>query len=215
MKKTTVLLLVTLIFSCKGNTNKSNDTENSIEKIAQEEVKEDIISSVAIPDFSKWYNNEITFSDSEESYKNEFSKLISRNNSNKPGYSSIDNLKIFNGSTYRLSVIVKRAGVGKNFALRMQGVYPNRVDAVFDLETGIVKEALISGEGFAENSKAEIESLENGWYKCILYADVFSEYIRVVLGPTTNKLKTGLWETRTGEKSNAYILTSVLLLEEL
>lgn len=214
MKKIALVLLITTIgLACK-NEPKSNIKPTHVEQDKKVVAEINSLSTVDIPDLSKWYNNEITIIDSEESYNGELAKLISRNDSNKPGYSGIDNLNIFYGSTYRLSIIIKRADIGKNFALRMQGVYPNRVDAVFDLETGIVKEALISGEGFAENSKAEIESLGNGWYKCILYADVFSEYIRVVLGPTTNKLITGLWETRTGEKSNAYFIPSSLKLEE-
>ena len=97
----------------------------------------------------------------------------------------------------------------------MQGVYPNRVDAVFDLETGLVKETLISGTELAENNKATMESLGGGWYKCSLYADIFAEYMRIVFGPTTNKLKTGLWETRTGELSNTIIVTKSLQLLEL
>ena len=35
------------------------------------------------------------------------------------------------------------------------------------------------------------------------------------MGPTTNKLKTDLWETRTGKQSNALIIVNSLKLDEL
>jgi GDPmannose 4,6-dehydratase len=62
---------------------------------------------------------------------------------------------------------------------------------------------------------ATIEHLGGGWYMCSLSANLFNDYVRVVMGPTTNKLKTGLWETRTGKKSNALIVANSLKLDEL
>lgn len=215
MNKVLLALLLLIIVSCK-NESKQKNAEELTKEVLKEEKKENILSEAVIPEFSQWFSNKILFNQSDtENYNGEMIYLMEREDASQPGYSGINNIKIRNGSTYKFSVIVKRASIGKNFALRLQGVYPNRVDAVFDLETGLVKESIITGAELAENDNAIIESIGDGWYKCSLYADVFADYVRVVFGPTTNKLKTGLWETRTGEKSNTLIVPTSLKLEEL
>ena len=215
MKYLILGVFILTMFGCK-NENKENKTEDTTNQAIVVENKENILSEAIIPEFSQWFSNKITFIQSEsENYFGETTYLMAREDATQPAYSGINNIKIQNGSTYKFSVLVKKADIGKNFALRIQGVYPNRVDAVYDLEAGIVKESLITGVELAENDRATIEPMGDGWYKCSLYADVFANYVRIVFGPTTNKLKTGLWETRTGEKSNTFIIPTSLKLEEL
>ncbi|GAA3656689.1 hypothetical protein [Flavivirga jejuensis] len=69
--------------------------------------------------------------------------------------------------------------------LRIQGVYPNRVDVVFDLENGKVKG--YKGTQDFQNVHTTIESLDDGWYKCSLNLDVAADKIRIILDPTTSE----------------------------
>jgi hypothetical protein len=213
MKKIFLVVFVLTLFACNNKSKEEKDTEIKTEK--KKEKAEAFLSKVVIPESSVWFKNEISITDSSESFNGDYASLISRTSAHKSAYSGINNIKVTIGSNYKLSVIAKKGSVGKNFALRMQGVYPNRVDAVFDLETGLVKETLLIGTELAENNKATMEFLGDGWYKCSLSADIFANQMRIVFGPTTNKLKTGLWETRTGELSNTIIVTESLQLLEL
>lgn len=221
MKKIIGLLVILLIASCKNESKEDSNNKAKITepvKVETEEVetKDIVLSEVSIPEISTWFKNGLSVEDVADTYKSESVVLISRLDPGKPSYSGIDNLKTQYGSTYRVSAVVKKADVGKDFALRIQGVYPNRVDAIFDLESGLAKEPMISGnDDLAENPKATIEELEGGWYKCSLYADVFAEYVRVVLGPTNGNLNTSLWETRTGQNNSVYFVPSLLTVSEM
>ena len=215
MKKIILLIAVTVLLSCKSERKKTVNS-NGLNKKIETSISEAAISTVSLPSFDEWFRNKIDFTVLQETHLMGPVNIISRVLENQSAYVSINNLPVYNGSTYKLSVVVKKFENDKNFALRFQGVYPNRVDAVYDLETGIVKEVLLSGNDvMAQNQKATMEYLGDGWYKCSLYADLYADYVRVVMGPTTNKLKTGLWETRTGKKSDALIITKSVKLEEL
>lgn len=212
MKKIILLLVVAIIFSCKNSKQK----EPSQDIFETQSVSHSILSTVSLPSIDNWGRNNIEFTSSQETHPIGPVSTISRVSKNESAYVSIDNLPVYSGSTYRLSVVVKKFKNDKNFALRFQGIYPNRVDAVYDLETGIVKEVLLSGaDEMAQDQIATIEHLGGGWYMCSLSANLFNDYVRVVMGPTTNKLKTDLWETRTGKKSNALIIVNSLKLDEL
>jgi hypothetical protein len=216
MKKIISFIIIVLVCSCKSETKEKTKDETKIEEPVKVETKDIVLSEVAIPDLSTWFNNGINTTEVIETYNEQSVVLISRDDPSKPSYSGINNLKIQLGSTYKISAVVKKADIGKDFALRIQGVYPNRVDAIFDLSSGTAKEPMISGDDqLAENPKATIEDLGNGWYKCSLYADVYADYMRIVLGPTNGNLKTSLWETRTGQKNSIYFVPSMLQALEM
>lgn len=220
MKKVFLVLLVIFTISCKKNKEIKVDTNDPIinsKKIEEPIKKEEVfLSESKIPEYSNWVNNGIQITKSSEIFNGASAILMSRENATKSAYTGMNNLKVEYGSTYKTSVVVKKGTIGKDFALRIQGVYPNRVDVIFDLETGIAKEPKISGDDeLVENAKVTIESLGNGWYICSLYADIYAKYIRIVLGPTKGNLNTTLWETRTGEKSTVLVVPSTLKLQEL
>lgn len=216
MKKIILVVVLLITFSCKNEKKEVKEPKIINKEIVEPvKVQEIVISESKIPPYSNWINNGIIISETSENFNGEGVILMSRENGTNSSYTGLNNLMVEYGSTYKVSIIVKKGGVGKDFALRIQGVYPNRVDAIFDLETGKVKEPKISGDDeLAEKAKATIESLGNGWYKCSLYSDIFAKYVRVVLGPTKGNLNTTLWETRTGEKSSTYIVPLSLKLEE-
>lgn len=61
---------------------------------------------------------------------------------------------------------VASAGSGRYVSIRMQGSYPSRVDAVFDLQNGVVAGGYPTVSGTFTSPSASIVSLGNGKYLC-------------------------------------------------
>lgn len=209
MKQIILLIAVTMVFSCKSEKKKSPKIEAIKYK---EEAK--VLSEVKIPNLLNWYNNGIDMTEATILYSQEQVYNISRKNPDKPAHMAINNLEVFSGSTYRISVILKKGEVSSHFGLRVQGVYPNRVDVVYNLDKATINGPVGTGD-LSENEKASIENLGDGWYKCILTIDLYSKYIRLVFGPTKNTMKNTLWETKTLINNDVYIVPSSLKIEEL
>ena len=76
-----------------------------------------------------------------------------------------------------------------------------------------MKEVVDVGEFF--NGEAKIEDIGEGWFKCSLIAEVNSNKMKIILGPTSGLGKTITWEGATNEKSSVHIIPSSLVLEEL
>lgn len=208
MKKIILLIAVTVLLSCKSK-HKKTANSNGVNKNI-----ETPISEALIPNVSRWDRISIKLTRENDLFNNQEIFLMTRVDESKPAYGSFQHVKIESGSTYKLSVIVKRAEIGKGFAMRVQSVYPDRVDAVFNLEKGEVVNTKISGKEFAENIKATIQPMKGGWYKCTLVSDLFSDHIRVVLGPTNANINPAIWETKTLINNNVYIVPSSLKMEE-
>ena len=102
------------------------------------------------------------FNESPIKYHGSEVKLMTKLDGYKLAFSALHNVKINNGSTYKLSLIVKKPDIGEGFGLRIQGVYSQRVDAIFDLNLGKVIGAEIHELELAENNRATIESLGDG-----------------------------------------------------
>ena len=67
--------------------------------------------------------------------------------------------------TYTLSCYAKKS-VGNYFVLQLQGAYPARANAIFNLDTGAIH-STTAFTGFSNNS-AQIISVGDGWYRCVL-----------------------------------------------
>lgn len=88
------------------------------------------------------------------------------------------------------SQFVKQNGSGGLWGMRIQGSYPDRADAVFNLSTGVV--AHNSATTWL-NPAAGIEAIGNGWYRCWVSAtSATSAKTTYVCGPTT--LANNGWE---------------------
>ncbi len=87
------------------------------------------------------------------------------------------------------------------------------MDAIFDLEKGIVIDEASSSD--FKNEDASIVNLGDGWYKCSLSGEIYSEKIRVSLGSTTDKRNVNNWEGTTKNKCDINIVPSSLKLEEI
>ncbi len=184
-----------------------NLSENAVENF-NNAIKKIII----LPSLGSWEKIRTNVKE-DVKYKNYNTFNISRNSIVKPSYISIKNIDVNYGSNYRTSIIVKKGKTCNIFGLRIQGRYPNRVDAIFDLEKGIVIDEASSSD--FKNEDASIVNLGDGWYKCSLSGEIYSEKIRVSLGSTTDKRNVNNWEGTTKNKCDINIVPSSLKLEEI
>lgn len=209
MKKIILILLV-LVFACKKENKELKETNNEIK--AKSEVS--ILSDVKIPNISNWINIGIEVKESNMLFSGDSIYQLSRKDPQKPAHMDVNNLKINAGSNYKVSVIVKKGKLSSHFGLRIRGEYPNRLDNVFNLDKGTYKGPVSVGE-LAENEKAIIESVGDGWYKCSLITELYGDYVGIVLGPTKNTMKNTIWEAKTFSDNDIYIVPSSLKMEEL
>jgi len=204
--KRAITLTMTLIFvfSCK---NKNTAYSKPIKGVEEQ--------SIILPNHSLWVLNRLSLTKVKEGLNQTNKQLfiLSRTSTTKTAYASVNNIPVEMGNYYRTSVLVKKDGLGVSFGLRMIGEYPNRVDAVFDLEKGLIKG--VSDVGTFIKGAAKIEDMGEGWYKCSLIAEVNSNKMKIILGPTSGLGKTITWEGATNEKSSVHIIPSSLVLEEL
>ena len=210
MKNFILFGLILLTFSCNGN-KKESQNEQSTTEIKAEEIQEKVLDSIPLPPFSSWtHNNVVTSADA----GNGLIKLI-RSDASIAGYSSINNINVYAGSKYRVSILVKKGDRGDQFGLRLSSKYPNRADAVFDLDQGTVVGT--HSEGEFEKETASIEMVGDGWYKCSLSSELFSNKLFIFLGSTNSNKRVSHWEGKGGEKyaSDIYVNISSILLEEV
>ena len=176
-------------------------------------IEEESIKDIEIPDVPLWLNNKTILTKTAKRYNKKDVYKITRNNTTSPSYSVINNINVNYGNQYKASIILKKGDVGAFFGFRLQGDYPNRLDAVFDLEKGEVK-GFNTGGNF-ENANATVKALGNGWYNCMLSGKIMDYNIKAILGPTTGDKNVSSWEGTTKISGNAYIVPSSLKLEEV
>lgn len=208
MKKIILILLVT-IFSCKNENKEIID--NTEEK---SEAPKEFITKVSLPLFPAWGNVGIEVKETSEMYLGEKVYLMSRNNeSTKSSYAHSRKIFVDYENIYRASVIVKKGENSNLFGLRIMGIYPDRVDAVFNLEDGTVKGVQKTRDFESEN--ATIEILGDGWYKCTVNAIVVADEAKIFLGPTIGNKEINAWTIRTPDDCDVYVLPSSLTLEKV
>tara|TARA_B110000967_G_scaffold117159_1_gene119872 strand:+ start:214 stop:834 length:621 start_codon:yes stop_codon:yes gene_type:complete len=204
MKKLIVILFVLIVVSCKKNANKTSEIGNK---------KELIITEVNIPFYTSWGKQRIELEETAVEYTQEKVFRMSRNSIEASSYAYTQNISINFERTYRVSVRVKAGEVNNFFGLRIVGSYPDRADAIFDLKEGVL--VGVKKERDFRNPEATIESIGDGWYKCSLTAEPYSDSIKIIFGPTVeDKLVLG-WEGLVNNKNDIYILPSSLTLEEI
>lgn len=83
-------------------------------------------------------------------------------------FASFGVTKSASSAVYTYSQFFK-AGTGRYVALRLQGSYPSRADAVFDLQNGVVSAAAVAISNFS-GASAKITPFGNGVYRCEITA---------------------------------------------
>lgn len=208
MKKGTVLITILLfVFSCK-NKNTGN--------LASQPTHSGVTQAIILPNYPLWILNRLALIKINENLKQTDKQVFKlyRTSTTETAYASVNNIPVIFGNIYRASVLVRKDELlAGSFGLRIIGEYPNRVDAVYDLENGILKG--VADVGNFSNGDAKIEDVGEGWFKCSLTAKLNADLIKIILGPTSGLGKIITWEGINAEKSSVYIIPSSLVLEEL
>jgi hypothetical protein len=128
---------------------------------------------------------------------------VSRVSNKGSAYLVMKNQKITSGETIVVSVYVKKTNDKSAFGLRVSGVYPNRVDAIFDLTNSKLKG--IKSKGYFENEEASIELVDQGWYKCKISVKANIDEVKIIFGPTDVDKPIGSWEGKSEILSQVYV----------
>ncbi|WP_204344470.1 phage head spike fiber domain-containing protein [Psychroserpens algicola] len=159
-----------------------------------------------------WNTIRVNLEPSEFQHQNQEVYKVSRSVADQTAY-LISKRESLKGELHKVSLVVKKGDNNSNFGLRIQGVYPNRVDAVFNLDKGIVDG--VSKNGDFTNEKAQIESLGDGWFRCTLFGKVQSNSVNVICGPTDKSLEVIRWEAPTHTSGNIYFVPNTLRFEKV
>ena len=130
---------------------------------------------------------------------------LTRASINVPAYVSLKNQKINPGDTVQVSLYVKKVKTTSALGLRVSGVYPNRVDAVFDLNKGLLKGT--KSTGYFEQESASIRLMNQDWYECKIKVKANIDQVKVIFGPTDIELGIGSWESKSNTLS--YLQTTL------
>lgn len=207
MKKLFLMLLVLISFSCKNE----KKTEVSSEEIKPKQVLEAVILPDDVTSFRKVG---LDISEINEMFLDQNAHLLTRNqDSSKSSYASTKKVGVDYAEVYKASIIAKKGSKGNLIGLRIAGNYPDRVDAVFNLENGTVKGVEKSRD--FEDENANIEDLGNGWYKCSVFAKVSADEVMLFMGPTIGNREANTWTIKTQAICNVNILASSLALEKV
>ncbi|WP_369999096.1 hypothetical protein [Winogradskyella sp.] len=207
MKRIITIICVCILASCQKSKDKKQEYVGP-EVVETMKEKEAVLDTVTLLNSDKW----ILKNASIDSTSAIGQSTIKRVEANQPSYTMIFNIPVMEGSKYRVSVLAKK-GSEKYFGLRLTSKYPNRTDAVFNLETGKVNGSHALGD--FENEKATIESTSDGWYKCTLTTEVFTDRMSIILGSTDNEKLITNWESGTTSLNEVTIKPSSILLEEI
>lgn len=213
MKKLVIIAIVFISFSCgnkKKNTEKltiTKDIRNSTEKDYE------VVNSLILPGKNLWLFNRILFEKRGITEGGEQSYTVARSSVEQTAYTMVPDIPINYGSKYKINLTVKRGVKSHFFGLRAVGQYPNRIDAVYDLKNGLVKEIKNSGEFLKGN--ASITSIGNGWYNCSIISELDTDSVKLIFGPTNESIRTEAWESQAKEFLDIQIIPSSLTLEEI
>ncbi len=206
MKKIVLALFTIALFACK------DDKKKAVEPNVLEEKKE-VLTSVKFPAYPAWEKNGIDITESSDSYLGQEALTLSRSQEDtKSSYAYTGKIPVTPAEIYRVSVIAKKGTNSNLFGMRIAGIYPALVNAVFNLENGTVKGVQKTGDFDYENAK--IEDLGEGWFKCIVSAKVAADTISIFLGPTKGVKQVNTWTFRTPDACDAHVIPMSLTLEK-
>ncbi len=214
MKKLSLVLILLFILSCKNVKKEEVNIEVKDEsKHTQVDKEPEVLNKLILPNHNLWTFTRLAFEENISSKERLDAFKVTRTSLDETAYAVINEIPIIYGSKYKLSVNAKKGDTGHLFGLRAIGEYPHRIDAVFDLKNGLVKDNKSSGD-FIEG-KATITPLENGWYKCTIISELDADMVKIIFGPTSGLGKTIAWEAQTKDLCDIYIIPSSLTLEEI
>jgi hypothetical protein len=214
MKKLILILLILVSFSCKYG-NKENVKSENLETInkSKEDKEPKVLNKLVLPSHTLWSFVRLSFEENTSSKERLDAFKVTRTSIDETAYAVVNETPIIYGSKYRISINAKKGDNGHLFGLRAIGEYPHRIDAVFDLKNGLVKDNKSSGD-FIEG-RATIAPLENDWYKCTIISELDADMVKIIFGPTSGLRKTIAWEAQTKDFCDVFVVPSSLTIEEL
>ncbi|MEP3837385.1 MAG: hypothetical protein ABJM36_07040 [Algibacter sp.] len=207
MNRITLLLILVVTFSCKD--------EKKVKTIKELQVVEKqfkVGKQFSDTDFLTISKVKVDLAATEEFENGNQVYNVVRATTTEPAYLASQLIPVIYASEYRVSVFAKKGSKGSRLGLRIQGNYPDRVDAIFDLEQGIIVDYKISQD--FEKPLATIEKLSGDWYKCAISAEVAADNVRIILGATSIEKDIWEWEGNTKTLCDVNIIPSSLLIEE-
>ena len=167
---------------------------------------------VDLSDDKRWAAREVTMTADGPRRNGQASMKLVRNTENSAGFVRYGDLEVTYGNTVEVSALVRKNDPSGIFGMRIQSIYPNRADAIFDLNKGEVKAT--SKDGSYSTSEAFIESKGNGWYLCTLKTTPNNNRVNVIFGPSGEKANSSNWEGPVKGNSSIYVLPSSLTLKK-
>jgi hypothetical protein len=153
------------------------------------------------------YSNDVTAADWAGVNTTRASGSLTRTSTVSPCYTSSPNFQtaFAIGEKFTAYALVKAKTAGNFFGLRPSGVYPDRVDALFNLTTGTVVGATIGG-GFTGAAASIAGPDINGFYLCAVSGTVgTSELVRVVAGPADSTATIDKWAAASTTLSDCFV----------
>jgi len=145
----------------------------------------------------------------------DFQKLkifkLTRTSRVKPAYARVKPKNIKTSDSIEISVFVKKGENDSAFGLRVTGVYPNRVDALFDLKKGELKGTKV--KGYFENETASIILVDKNWYHCKLKVKANINQVKIVFGPTDINKPINGWELKANNLTPVYTTIPILTIK--
>lgn len=194
--------------SCKNETKKEEYSGPQVVK-TNEELKGFVIDTINLSNPSKWKSKNIR---TDSINQVDGISVLSRIETNNSSYIMTNVTSMVKEGNYRVTLVAKRNS-NSFLGLRITGIYPNRADAIFNLEQGKVLGTSSIGDFWDE--KATIEIIDDNWYKCILTSEVISDKIGILFGPTISESRVTHWESGITIDNDVTININSVLLEEI
>jgi hypothetical protein len=207
MRNVFLFIILISFIGCKDNDTKTDKKET------QKTEKVEKRKSLDVPNYKTWgkVSAEVELSSALHNGGETF--RIKRLSPSESSFAHTRMLSVLYDTDYEVSIVVKRGDKGNLFGIRILGSYPDRVDAVFDLEKGEIVGVEKSRD--FENEFANIEDFGDGWYKCSVRATVIADQIQIILGATNKNNKVKAWEAKTEELLDVLVASSSLSLTEI
>ncbi|MCB0464020.1 MAG: hypothetical protein KDC81_15070 [Flavobacteriaceae bacterium] len=137
--------------------------------------------------------------------------MILRDNIEASSFMYTNDISSKQGEEVEISIRVRKTETDNLLGMRIQGKYPSRVDAVFDISKGEVKG--VKKAGLFSNEQATIRRIDDFWFECTLRGKVDTDKIKIILGPTKPDKSILGWEGETNEECSIVIIPNSLKVE--
>lgn len=137
--------------------------------------------------------------------------MVLRDNIEAPSFMHTNDIASKQGEEVEISIRVRKTETNDLLGMRIQGKYPSRVDAVFDISNGELKG--VKKAGLFSNEQATIRRIDDFWFECTLRGKVDTDKLKIILGPTKPDKSILGWEGETNEECSVVIIPSSLKIK--